>query len=114
MVDASGEPLEGAALEVDDFRAMTDATGAATVIGMRGAAVSASAGGHDPGEEAVPDDGDLVIELRPNVVSGTVTNAAGDPVAGVRIFVDGEERMVETGEDGTYALPDVPEGSTVI
>jgi hypothetical protein len=114
VVDASGEPLEGAALEVDDFRAMTDATGAATVIGMRGAAVSASAGGHDPGEGMVPDEGDLVIELRPNVMSGTVTNAAGDPVAGVRIFVDGEERMVETGEDGTYALPDVPEGSTVI
>ena len=81
---------------------------------MRGATVSVSAEGHDPGEGTVPDEGDLEVELRPNVVSGVVTGAGGDPVAGVRVFVDGEERMVETDEDGAYALSQVPEGATVI
>ena len=36
-----------------------------------------------------PRRGPLVIELRPNVVAGTVTDPAGEPIAGVRVFVDG-------------------------
>jgi hypothetical protein len=107
-------PIEAAALEVDGVTVLTDSTGSATLTAMRGATVSVSADGHDPAEGTVPDDGDLAFELRPNVVSGTVTGADGDPVAGVRVFVDGEERMVETDEDGAYALPDVPAGATVI
>jgi hypothetical protein len=93
---------------------VTDASGAATLSALRGATVEANAPSHDPGQGAVPDDGDLVIELRPNVVTGTVTSADGEAVAGVRVFVEGEERLVETDEDGRYALPDVPEGATVI
>jgi hypothetical protein len=107
-------PVESAALEVDGATVLTDADGAATLTALRGATVSASAEGHDAAEGAVPEEGDLVLELRPNVVTGTVTNADGDPVAGVRVFVDGEDRMVVTDEDGAYALPDVPEGATVI
>jgi hypothetical protein len=114
VANRAGEPIEGAALEVDGFAAMTDADGAATLTAMRGATVAVNAEGHDPGEGTVPDEGDLAIELRPNVVSGTVTGAGGDPVAGVRVFVDGEERMVETDDDGAYALAQVPEGATVV
>ncbi len=114
VVDRSGVPVEEAALEVDGFTAMTDADGAATLTAMRGATISVSAEGHDPGAGTVPDEGDLAVELRPNVVSGVVTGAGGDPVAGVRVFVDGEERLVETDEDGAYALADVPEGATVV
>ena len=114
MVTRTGDALEGALLEIDGFTAMTDASGAATLTALRGATVSVSAEGHDIGEGTVPDEGDLAVELRPNIVSGTVTDAAGEPVAGVRVFVDGEERMVETDEDGAYALPEVPEGATVI
>jgi hypothetical protein len=114
VVDRSGVPVEDAALEVEGFTALTDADGVATLTAMRGATVSVSAEGHDPGEGTVPDEGDLAVELRPNVVSGVVTDAGGDPVAGVRVFVDGEERLVETDEDGAYALPAVPEGATVI
>jgi hypothetical protein len=99
---------------VDGTTILTDADGAATVTALRGATVSVSAKGHDSGEGTVPNEGDLVVELRPNVVSGTVTDPAGDPVARVRVFVDGEDRMVETDADGVYALPDVPEGATVI
>ena len=107
-------PVEAAALEVDGTTVLTDANGVATLTALRGTTISTSAGGHDDGEGTVPDEGDLVIELRPNVVSGTVTDANGEPVAGVRVFVDGEQRMVETDRDGTYALADVPEGATVI
>jgi hypothetical protein len=107
-------PIEAAALEVEGVTVLTDSTGSATLTAMRGATVSVSADGHDPAEGTVPDDGDLAFELRPNVVSGTVTGADGDPVAGVRVFVDGEERMVETDEDGAYALPEVPAGATVV
>jgi hypothetical protein len=114
VVSRSGDAIEGAVLDVDGFTAMTDATGAATLTAMRGATVSISAEGHDPGEGTVPDEGDATVELRPNVVSGTVTGAGGDPVAGVRVFVDGEERMVETDADGAYALAAVPEGATVV
>ncbi len=106
--------IEGATVQVDSTSAITDDTGAATLTAMRGATVSVSAEGHDPGEGTVPDEGDLSIELRPNVVSGVVTGAGGDPVAGVRVFVDGEERVVETDEDGAYALTEVPEGATVV
>jgi hypothetical protein len=106
--------VEGATLEADGATASTDPAGTATLSALRGATISVTADGHDPGEATVPDEGDLAIELRPNVVSGTVTNADGDPVAGVRVFVDGEERLVETDEDGEYALPEVPEGATVL
>ena len=106
--------IEGAAIEVNGTTVLTDATGAATITASRGAPIAVSADGHDPNEATVPDEGDLTVELRPNVVSGTVTSEDGEPVAGVRVFVDGEERLVETGEDGAYALPDVPEGATVI
>jgi hypothetical protein len=110
----SEEPIRDATLEVDGTTVVTDGTGAATLSALRGATVSVTSEGHDPADGTVPDDGDLVVELRPNVVSGTVTGTGGDPVAGVRVFVDGEERLTETDEGGAYALADVPEGATVI
>jgi hypothetical protein len=108
------EPVGGATVQVEETTTVTDASGAATVTALRGTTVSVSADGHDPAEATVPDDGDLAVELRPNVVRGTVTDAAGDPVLGARVFVDGEDRLVETDEDGGYALPEVPEGATVV
>ena len=71
--------------------------------------MQASADGFDAGSAPVPDDGGLTIALRPNVVSGSVTDAAGKPVAGVRVFVEGSATYVETDATGHYALPGVPE-----
>ena len=111
----TGTPVAEAWLDPDDATpAMTDDDGRATLSAMRGATVEVTAPGHDPGEGTVPDEGDLEVELRPNVVSGTVTKAAGDPVPGVRVFVEDRELLVETDEDGTYELAGVPEGATVI
>ena len=110
----SAEPVPDAQLTVDETGATTAEDGTVTLTAMRGASVSVSADGHDPAEASVPDEGDLRIELRPNVVDGVVTDAAGEPVAGVRVFVDGSDALVETDEDGAYQLPAVPEAATVV
>ena len=107
-------PVPGARVGVDGSTTATDADGAASLTALRGAEVSVEADGHDPLEVAVPDEGDLRVELRPNVVAGTVTDPAGEPVAGVRVFVDGGETMAETDDDGAYSLGDVPETGTLL
>lgn len=108
-------PVPDATVTAEDTPGeVTDADGTTTLTAMRGAAVEVAAPGHDPATADVPDDGDLVVELRANVVTGTVTDAGGDPIDQVRVFVEGGETMVETDEDGTYALPDVPEEGTLI
>ena len=53
----------------------------------------------------VPDEGELDVEMRPNTVTGVVTDPDGTPIAGVRVFVDGSEPLTETDEDGAYELP---------
>ncbi|MDQ2689786.1 MAG: carboxypeptidase regulatory-like domain-containing protein, partial [Chloroflexota bacterium] len=110
----SEQPVPDAELRVEDTTALTGEDGTATLTAMRGAEVEASADGHDAATASVPDDGDLVVELRSNVVRGTVTDAGGEPVAGVRVFVEGGEALAETAEDGTYELPGVPEEGTLI
>jgi hypothetical protein len=116
-VVSSGDesPVADATLAVDGQTVgVTAADGTTTVALLRGADVQATAPGHDANLGAVPDEGPLRIELRGNVASGTVRSAAGEPVAGARVFVDGGESFVRTAEDGTYQLPDVPEGATLV
>lgn len=107
-------PVNGAEIAVDGRTVTTDASGAATVIAMRGAELEIAAGGHDPATASVPDEGPLQVELRPNVATGTVTDEAGEPIAGARVFVDGSEAVTRTGEDGTYELPGVPPDATLV
>ena len=114
LTTGTDEPVAGAAVSVDGATTTTAADGTATVTAMRGASVEVTADGHDPATASVPDDGPLEVALRSNVVSGTVTDEAGEPLAGVRVFVDGGEAMVETDEDGAYALAGVPAEGTLI
>ena len=108
------EPVAGALVSVDGATATTGAEGTATVTALPGASVEVSADGHDPTDASVPDEGPLQVVLRSNVVTGTVTDEAGEPLAGVRVFVDGGETMVETDQDGAYALAGVPADGTLI
>ena len=71
----SEEAIEAAALEVDGTSALTDADGVATLTALRGATGRPPPKAMTQAEATVPDEGDLVVELRPNVVSGTVTDA---------------------------------------
>ena len=107
-------PVRGAELVVDGAPTFTDETGAATVSALRGATVSVTAAGHDATDVRVPDEGDLVIELRPNVVRGTVTGSDSEPIADVRVFLDGTDLVAETGEDGAYELAGMPADGTLV
>jgi hypothetical protein len=107
-------PIEGARVLVDGSESSTAADGTATVTAMRGASVTVEAAGHDPEEATIPDAGDLAVDLRSNVLAGTVTDQEGAPVAGARVFVDGAETMAVSDDDGTYELTGVPETGTLI
>jgi hypothetical protein len=110
-----GAPLAEAQVTFDGRDALTAPDGTVTLLALSGAEVEASAAGHDPAEAEVPADGDsLTIELRPNVARGIVTDSAGAPVAGVRVFVDGADVAAVTDEAGHYELPDVPEDATLV
>jgi hypothetical protein len=110
----SGIPLARAELTGDGTSAITDADGSAVLTAMRGATLRVTAGDHDPVEVVVPDSGDLLVELRSNVVSGTVVDETGQPAAGVRVFVDGAEAFALSDDDGTYRLAGVPAQGTLI
>jgi hypothetical protein len=114
MQEGSSQPIAGVTLTMGDTTAVTGADGTAVITAPRGADVAATADGYDPASGTVPDDGDLTLTLRSNVVSGTITDQAGDPVAGARVFVDGQSAWVRTDEGGAYALPGVPEQGTLI
>ena len=93
----------------------TDASGFATVTAFPGSEITVTAPGHDPATTEVPaDDERVAVELRPNVVTGRVTDPDGAPVAGVRVFVEGGELITETGRNGEYELAEVPEGAVLV
>jgi len=110
----AGAPLPGVSVSADGQSAVTDTQGQATLSLLPGAIVEAELAGHDPAEGSVPEEGPVTLELRDNVARGTVTGPEGDPVAGVRVFVDGGDTMVETDDGGEYALPGVLPGATLI
>jgi hypothetical protein len=110
----SGTPLPGVTVTAGNASATTGADGSAAISAPRGVALAAAATGHEAASVTVPDDGDVRMELRPNVVRGTVTQTGGKPVAGARVFVDGQTSWVRTAKDGTYSLPEVPEQATLI
>ena len=114
VLATDGAPLPGVSVTADGQSAVTDTQGEATLTLLPGAAVEAELAGHDPAAGSVPEDGPVTLELRDNVARGTVTGPEGDPVAGVRVFVDGGDTMVETDDGGEYALPGVPPGATLI
>lgn len=110
----TGGPVAAAQVSGAGAPATTDQTGAATVVAMRGSTLKVSAADHDAATATVPDDGDLTVTLRPNVVSGTVRDAKGAPVSGVKIFVDGQSTVVRSDERGAYRLGGVPATGTLI
>jgi hypothetical protein len=107
-------PVPNATVHAGSATATTGADGTAIVRTVGGASVGASADGFDPGTGTVPDEKGLTIGLRPNVVSGAVTDGTGKPIAGVRVFVEGAAQPVVTDAQGRYELAGVPEQGTLI
>jgi hypothetical protein len=108
------DPVVDAAINGENVEAFTASDGTATITAMRGASIEVEAEGHDPARETVPDEGDLRIEMRANVVTGVVSDPDGEPIAGVRVFLDGSELITETGDDGAYQLGALPADGTLI
>ena len=105
----TGDPIQGATLEVTGVAepVYTDAEGAFVVVAVPATAVEVEAPGYDPATAEVPADGAVTVELRPNVVTGTVTDPDGAPVPGARVFADGTENVVETNDAGAYRIAEV-------
>ncbi len=108
------QPIAHAELRAGRLTFTVAADGSVILTALRGTRIEASADGFDGGSAAVPDDGEMTIALRPNVVSGTVTDADGRPIAGVRVFVEGGAVLSATDPRGRYALRGVPEQGTLI
>ena len=116
VVDRTNQaPVPNATLQAGGATATTGADGTAVLRTVGGATVEANADGFDAGTGTVPDEKGLTIALRPNVVSGLVTDGDGKPITGVRVFVDGAAAQPATTDgQGRYALPGVPEQGTLI
>lgn len=115
VVDRTSEaPVPNAAVDAGGVTGTTGADGTIVLTAPRAAEVTAVATGFDIGTGTIPDDGGLTIALRPNVVSGVVTDADGGPIPGARVFVEGSGPPVVTDAGGTYSLPGVPEQGTLI
>ncbi len=115
LYPSSEQLLAGVTIEADGQTVTTDAEGRATLTLMRGTQVTATLDGHDAASDEVPEDGPIRLELRDNVARGTVTDASGEPIAGVRVFLDGGDgSLAETDEDGAYRLPGIPEAGTLV
>jgi len=108
------EPVSGAEIIVDETLTFADESGSAKVTAMRESVIFVAAEGHDLAEATVPGEGELRVELRPNVVSGTVTGSDGEPMAGVRVFMDRSELITETDVDGAYELAGLPADGTLV
>ncbi|MBA3689353.1 MAG: carboxypeptidase regulatory-like domain-containing protein [Chloroflexi bacterium] len=115
VVDRTNQaPVPNATLRAGSATALTGADGTAILRTIGGASVEASADGFDAGTGTVPDENGLTIALRPNVVTGAVTDGDGKPLAGVRVFVEGAAQPVVTDAQGHYQLQAVPEQGTLI
>jgi hypothetical protein len=108
------QPVAGAQLSVGSVSAVTTTDGTATVTALPGAKVAVSADGFDAGSGQVPGEGDLTITLRSNVVYGTIRGDGGQPLAGVRVFVDGSTTLARSDSLGRYRLAGVPEKGNLI
>jgi hypothetical protein len=108
------KPVPGAQLSVGSLSVVTAIDGTATVTALPGVQVAASADGFDPGSGQVPGSGDLTVTLRANVVYGTIRGDGGAPLSGVRVFVEGSDRLVRSDALGRYRLAGVPEKGNLI
>jgi hypothetical protein len=107
-------PVPSARISGAQAPTVTGADGTAQISAVKGAALTVVASDHDAATASVPAEGDLTVTLRPNVVFGRVTDAAGKPLVGARVFVDGQPALVRTDVQGRYRLTGVPSKGTLV
>lgn len=112
VVDAgTGQPISSASLTSENVVVENAGPGTFRIVRARpGATVKAVAEDYAPGEMTYTDGITLTVKLRPNTLSGKVTDAdSGDPIEGARVSVG--QATASTGPDGSYKLADLPTGS---
>jgi hypothetical protein len=115
VVEPLGQrPLAGARISGAQKPTVTAADGTAKITAMRGATLTIVADDHAQATPSVPNDGDLTVTLRPNVVAGRITDSAGKPLSGAKIFVDGQATVVRSDAQGRYRLGGVPAKGTLV
>lgn len=112
--DYSGQPLAGALVKVSDtISATTSADGRYTLTGLpESFTVAINAPDHEPVTQNVNKATVLDTALRPNVVSGTITDRyTNAPVANVAVKAG--DASATTDENGKYRLENVPAAATL-
>lgn len=121
ILDAyTGKPVSAATIDLGGVQATTDATGKYQLVNWRpNATLQIAAQGYEPLAIALaeqpqlaqptPPAATLDARLRPNTVSGLITDAyTSQPLAGVLVKAS-EALSATTGADGRYTIAGVPE-----
>src|SRR5919202_2173131 len=120
----TGKPVAGAKAKLGRTEVSTDAAGKYQFSSWgSGDTLDLTAAGYAPTdvklseqpqlEKAAPPSSTLDAKLRPNMLSGAVTDSySGRPVAGATVQISDTLRAT-TGSDGRFTLKDVPEAVTL-
>jgi hypothetical protein len=77
-----------------------------------GSTITVTFDGFTVASRAITEDVGLDFEIRPDVLSGRVTDEAGRPISGATVTVG--EAVVTTDEQGLYRLGAVPDAGTIV
>lgn len=117
--ETNGQPIVGATVsagtgtEPRASTAKTDANGAYRLTNVpANASLRVEAGDYGMTEEAIGERRRIDAKMRISIVTGQVTDEAGEPIAGV--VVRSGNAQTETDEEGAYRLTNVAEGDEVI
>jgi hypothetical protein len=107
------QPIASAQLQADNLKAVTDANGLGTLRRVKpNALVRASAPGYASATAAFSGS-DLQLALRPNMLDGSVVDAAtGQPISGTLVYLGSTN--VATNAQGAYHLDNVPAKTTLV
>jgi hypothetical protein len=114
----SGEPMSGVTVEAtaDDgttVTATTDDSGFYELADVPpGASITYSLADYHAVEEVLDERDQIDVALLPSVLTGTVTNSAGEPIHDATVAIDGE--LTFTAEDGTFRIADIPDEGEII
>ncbi|MBK9712893.1 MAG: carboxypeptidase regulatory-like domain-containing protein [Kouleothrix sp.] len=112
----TNQPLGGALVKASEtLSATTTADGRYSIAGVpESFTLTIAAGDYEAASQSLKKTIAFDAALRPNVLSGTITDAySGQPLAGAAVKV-GDALAVTTGPDGKYRLEGVPKEATVV
>jgi hypothetical protein len=111
----SGEPLAGASISVGGatLKATSGPDGSFTLEGVpERFGVEIAAAGYEPTTQQIERTTALEASLRPNVLSGTLTDATtGAPIVGAAVSIGGAS--AKSAADGSFRVAGVPEQGTL-